>query len=388
MRRLLAFGCSVVLVETIFFAALAPLLPEFEETLGLSKFAAGVLVAMYAIGGVFGAIPGGWSASRLGIKRTTIAGLLLVTASCVAFGLVDEYALLCLSRFVQGFAAALCWNGAFAWLASSTPRERRGEVFGLAMGAAVGGALLGPVLGAIASQVGRAPAFGGMAGLAVALAAWAVTIPTPEQEQSQPLRMLVTAVRARRVRAGMWLLMLPGLLFGTVGVLAPLQLDDLGWGAVGIAATYVVATSLEMIINPLVGRWSDHRGRFAPIRVGLVSSAAGLLVLPWVENKWALSIVVIATSVAFGLFWAPATALLSDGLESSGIEIALGFALMNFAWAPGHIVGSAVGGGIAEAGGDAVAYGLAAALCVATLIALRGRQAQSLTAATKAAASG
>ena len=60
-------------------------------------------------------------------------------------------------------------------------------------------------------------------------------------------------------------------------------------------------------------------------------------------------------------------ALLSDGWEGVGVGHALGFALMNFAWAPGNVIGSAAGGGLAEAGGDLVAYSVLAALCVLTL---------------------
>ena len=41
---------------------------------------------------------------------------------------------------------------------------------------------------------------------------------------------------------------------------------------------------------------------------------------------------------------------------------------MNFAWAPGNVIGSAAGGGLAEAGGDLVAYSVLAALCVLTLV--------------------
>ena len=75
--------------------------------------------------------------------------------------------------------------------------------------------------------------------------------------------------------------------------------------------------------------------------------------IPWVDQRIALSIVVVCASVAFGTFWAPSMALLSDGWEARGVGHALGFALMNFAWAPGNVIGSAAGGGLAEAGGDA-----------------------------------
>ena len=40
---------------------------------------------------------------------------------------------------------------------------------------------------------------------------------------------------------------------------------------------------------------------------------------------------------------------------------------MNFAWAPGNVVGSAVGGGLAELAGDAAAYSVVAGLCVVHL---------------------
>jgi MFS family permease len=89
VRRLVAFSSAVVLVETIFFSALAPLLPDFETELGLSKAEAGLLVSMYAIGGVCGAIPGGWASSRIGIRATAVIGLVLVAVTCVGFGLAE-----------------------------------------------------------------------------------------------------------------------------------------------------------------------------------------------------------------------------------------------------------------------------------------------------------
>jgi MFS family permease len=388
VRRLVALSSAIVLVETIFFAALAPLLPIFEDELGLSKAEAGVLVAMYALGGIAGAIPAGFLATRVGIKQTTVVGLLLVTATCVAFGLVDSYWLLNATRFAQGFGSALCWTGALAWLISATPRQRRGEMIGIAMACAIGGALLGPVVGGLASEVGRAPTFGAVAGLSLLLAVWALETPAPPQGESQPLRLLLGALRDRRVLAGMWLLMIPALLFGTLGVLAPLKLDELGWGAVGIAATFFVSAGLEAALSPLIGRWSDTSGRLAPIRFGLLAAAAVSLIIPWLGERWVLSIFVVLAGVSYGVFWAPATAFLSESWESLGIEHALGFTLMNFAWAPGHVIGSSAGGGLAEIAGDAAAYGFVAALCLGTFVALAGRRREELATATKAATSG
>ena len=57
MRRLLLLVGAIVLVDTMFFAALTPLLPHYVDTLGLSKTGAGVLSAMYPAGALVAGIP-------------------------------------------------------------------------------------------------------------------------------------------------------------------------------------------------------------------------------------------------------------------------------------------------------------------------------------------
>ena len=373
MRRLVLFASAVVLVDTIFFAALAPLLPTLEEELGLSKGQAGLLVAMYALGGIAGAVPAGWLATRVGIRATVLAGLAILAGTSIAFGLVDSYWQLDVARFAQGFGGALCWTGALAWLVSGTPTERRGEMIGFAMSGAIVGALLGPVLGGAASTVGRLPAFAGVAVLAGILAVIALQLPAPARGEAQPLRLIFVALRSRRVLAGMWLLALPALLFGVLSVLAPLQLSSLGWGTVGIAATFFVSAAIEAALSPATGIWSDRRGRLAPIRFGLLAAPVVCLTIPWIQDRWLLSVFVILAGISYGVFWAPAMAMLSDSWEAIGLGHGLGFALMNFAWAPGNVVGAAVGGGLAEVAGDVAAYAAAAALCLVTFAALRGR---------------
>jgi len=385
VRRLLILSSSAVLIETLFFAALAPLLPGFADELSLSKWESGLLVAAYALGGAVAAVPAGVVATRTNVRRVTIWGLLIVAGTSAAFGIVDTYWLLVLARFAQGAGGSFVWTGALAWLITATPRERRGEMIGIAMAAAIGGALLGPVLGGAAEELSRAGAFVTVAGACVVLAAWALRMPSPGRGESQPLVLLFKAARSRRVLAGMWLLALPALLFGTLGVLGPLQLDRLGWGVVGVAGTFLVSAAIEATMNPLIGRWSDRRSRLTPIRFGLAVAVATSLAIPFVGDRWLLSVVIVLAGIGYGALWTPATAMLSDGWEASGVEHGLGFALMNLAWAPGHVFGSAAGGAVADVGGDLAAYGLAAGLCALTLA---GIQSRNLRAAVLARASG
>src|SRR6266571_631893 len=192
MRRLLVLVGVIVLVDTMFFTALTPLLPHYVHKLDLGKGGAGLLQAMYPAGALLAAIPGGMAAARFGVKPTVLTGLSLLALTTTAFGLADSLWTLDLARFVQGISSAFSWTGALAWLVAAAPPGRRGQLIGSAFGAAIVGALFGPALGAVA-------------GLAVVLAAAAISMPAAPPERPQPVRTLVEALRARKIQAGLWL---------------------------------------------------------------------------------------------------------------------------------------------------------------------------------------
>ena len=370
MRRLLTLVSAIVLLESTFFAVLAPLLPYYEDEFGLSTSALGALSAVYALGGLVGAIPSGLLAVRVGVKATVLAGLAIIVATSVAFGLAESAWVLYAARFGQGIGSSFAWTGGLAWLIAASPRDRRGELIGIAMGSAIAGALLGPVLGGVASVVGPAPAFATVAAVGIALGVWAWATPAfKPADEPQPLADLRRAPREREVVSGFWLVSLAAFLLGVISVVAPLRLDELGWGALGISAAFLISAGVEAALSPFIGRWSDRHGRLAPVRGGLVAAIGVSLVIPWVDLPWPYLLLVIVAGVAYGVNWVPGTALLSDGAEKAGLDQGFGFALLNLAWAPANVVGAALGGVLAQAAGDAAAYLVAAALCVVTLVA-------------------
>ena len=367
MRRLLLLVGAIVFVDTMFFAALTPLLPDYKEELGLSKTEAGVLASAYAAGALFGALPGGIVAARVGVKPAVLIGLAGMGVTTFAFGLGDTFSLLLVARFLQGLSSAFSWTASFSWLAAGAPPDRRGELLGAAVGAAIFGALFGPVLGGIASETGPEPAFGSVAVLAIVLGIWAWRTPAFVPGEPQPLRMLGSALSHPGVLRAAWFVALPAFLFGTLGVLAPLRLDELGLGSLAIGAVFLTAAGIEALASPLLGRVSDRRGRMAPLRAGLLGSALVAATLPWIDVGWLLAVFVVAAGLAFGTFWAPAMALLADSAEAVGLEYAYGFAIVNIAWAPGAFSGAALGGAIADATADAVPYLALSAACLLTL---------------------
>jgi predicted MFS family arabinose efflux permease len=376
VRRLLALACAIVFVDTTFYAAITPLLPHFEDDFGLSKSAAGVLVAAYPAGTLAGAIPGGYLAARAGVRATVLLGLGLMVVSSLAFAFADSIAVLETARFVQGVGGAASWAGAMAWVAGAAPPERRGEMIGTAMGAAVAGALAGPAVGTLADAIGIAPTFCGVGAVGTLLGAWALRTPPAAPEGTSSPRELVAALRDGRVAGGIWLIAVPGLLFGTIGVLAPLRLDDLGVGAAAIGATWLCAALLESGVSPVVGRVSDRRGRLFPCLIGLTIAAALMVVFPWPNAAWQLVALVVVAAPSIGMLWAPSMALLSDGAEGLGIAQGFAFALSNVGWSIGQTAGAAASARLADATSDAVPYLLLSVVCCATVAILaRARRA-------------
>ncbi len=372
MRRVLLLAGSIVFVDTLFFAALTPLLPEYVDRFDLTKTGAGLLAAAYPLGVLVGAIPSGFLAAKAGVKPTAVAALTLVAGTSLTFGFGDSIALLDGARFAQGIGSACAWTASLSWLVSSAPSGRRGQLIGSALGVAIAGALFGPVAGVLASVAGTGPVFAGVGGLCLVVVYFAIRTPAPGVQPGQSLRRLGRALADRRIIGGLWLVALPALLFGTQSVLVPLRLSDLGLGAVAIGAVYLVATALEAVASPLVGRLSDRRGRRLPIVAGLAASAAAAAVLPWPTVAVLLAAVAVFAAVSFGMFWAPAMSFLTETADTIGLDVAWAFALINLAWAPGQALGALGGGGLARATSDAVPYLVLSGACLATLAAVRG----------------
>jgi MFS family permease len=360
VRRLLLLVSVLVLVDTMLYAALTPLLPHFARTLHLSKAGAGVLMASYAAGALLGGLPGGRAAALLGPRRAVLTGLTLMGVSGVAFAFAHSFEALLAARVVQGAGSAFTWAGAFSWLTSCAPPERRGEMIGRAMGAAVLGELMGPVVGVISSALGRSLVFSVIAGLSVVLAALTAQIDIDSELESVevPLR---SGLRQRSFLDGLLLLAIGSSLFGVLSVLAPLHL----------------AAAFEASESPFVGRLSDARGALTPARFALLASVPVSLALATDAVPGIYVPLMVLAGMSYGALFTPSFSLVSEGAERAGLAQGMGFGLMNAAWAVGAMAGPAAGGAIAGATGDSTPFILAAVGCALAFLMFRRRDAST-----------
>jgi MFS family permease len=368
VRRLLLLVCAIVFIDTSFYAAITPLLPYYADQEQLTKTSAGILSGAYPAGTLVASLPAGALAARFGPRVLLAAGLAILAATSIVFGLASSIVVLDLARFAQGVGGALSWTGGMGWLSGAAPAERRGAMMGTAMAAATGGALMGPVLGAIARGAGTAVTFGAVGVIAAILLVLVLTMPgrPPAREGEELGGSLREAFRQRTVARGLWLVSCAALLFGTLNVLLPLRLDSAGGSGALIAVVYLCTAGFEAIVNPLSGRRADKRGWAGIARVGLVGGAAVVVSAGIAGELAPLVTVGLLSGPVIGLLWTPALILLGEGSDEAGFDHTYAFALMNLAWAAAQTVATAGGGAVAHATSDIVPLSIVAGVALIT----------------------
>jgi predicted MFS family arabinose efflux permease len=366
----------LLVVDTLFFTALTPLLPYYAERFDLSTVEVGLFAGAYPAGGAFAAIPAGLVATRIGAKSSLLAGLAILTVTSAWFGLATTGSELLLLRFVHGIGSTLSWIAAFSWLLATVSPQRRGETIGQGYGASMVGALLGPAVAPAVPEIGPGLTFALMAVLFAVLFAGFLPYsgpPTGDIQLRSGLRLLI---RTSAVIAGFSLLTLQAVVFGALSVLGPLRLAELGFTVAAISIVYLITGGLAIGVSPVAGRWSDRRGRLEPMQYSLAAAIIAIAVLPWFSRGWLFALALVVTSLILFLLSAPASAIVTDAVDTRELGFALGWSVILLGWGPGSVVGAVGAGWLLETSADLVPYAILSAFCAGTLVVLRGERAR------------
>jgi predicted MFS family arabinose efflux permease len=370
-RALLAYVGVLVAADLAFATALTPLLSGYTHLAGMSKAAAGILMGAYPLGSVVGALPAGLAVGRIGSRAAVLLGLAVTGGAAVTFGWSSAAGVLIAARFAQGAAGSCTWAGGMAWLSAVTPAKCRGQVLGTAMGFAVAGTVAGPAVGAAAAWAGPRLVFTGAAAVSVALMAAAFTIPRPGNTADRIGLPGPRVLGDRRIVAGMALTALGGAAVGTLDVLAPLRLTQLGAAALVIAVAYTAAGAAEIALSPRVGRLSDRRGNAAAAQILLAAGATVAVAFPLVGQAGWLAALLVIGMPAYGCLCIPGAVLLSTGADRLYLHQGMAFGLANLAWSGGQAGAAMAAGALAKAVSDLLPAVLLAGLYLVALAVLR-----------------
>ncbi len=287
--------------------AAIPVVAFSARSLGASLVVASVVVALYGIGQVAGAVPAGRAVRRLGERRAVVAGSLfgaVGAALCLAAWAVP---VLAAGVLLTGIAAAVWGLARHAYVAYSVPPTVRARALAAMATSNRIGLFAGPLLGAaVVRFTGPRGAFAiELAGILLAAALMARLPDLEHDVQVTGTRgpsFVATIRRHRRVLGTLGVAVLfTGAARGTRNVTVPVWAAHLGLGAATTSLIVGIAAGLEMLVAYPGGRLMDLRGRRFVAVPCLLLLGLGQLLLPATIGPATLTATALVMGVGSGL---------------------------------------------------------------------------------------
>lgn len=316
---LLAVSLFLIIAAT---NILTPLLPDIRNDFGVSIATAGVIVGSYGLARLVTDLPAGFLLDRIGHRRLTIAGLvLLVLSSFLGLG-AGTVAMLIVARAGAGISVAIVSTVILAGLSSTATLTNRGKVMSLFHVANNVGIAAYPLIGGIVGAVmGWRATFGVTIGLVIVAALILVPVllrihprqgaaprasaPDPRVLHGRPRAIAIAATNIGVVanminRHGFRNTVLP--LYAAT---------SLGLGGISIATAIALMSITGLMVATPGGMLGDRIGRRRVIATGLAAIAVGDLVFLLTHDL--VTFLASAALIGFGDFFSSSqTALLSE----------------------------------------------------------------------------
>ena len=273
---LLGLAVAIIFTDAVGYTVIIPALPSFMAELGLGETRAGTLYASYGLISLLLYLPFGLLVDRWGERRWLTVGMLTLGLASLGFWQASGFWTLLGCRVTQGIAASATWAAALPLAARLATTERRGVEMSVLMMAFSIGVVAGPALGSLGQVRDPFLYFAGVPfGLAICVFA---LLP----RQAPPItRVVADSVAPALFRDGLrrelvcacLVILVTCATLGAIEILLPLQFSRLGWTRQHIGLFFSGWGLAMLIIQPLIGWWSDRRGRREPIQFGLLAAA-------------------------------------------------------------------------------------------------------------------
>jgi MFS transporter, DHA1 family, tetracycline resistance protein len=364
---------ATVFVDIVGFAMILPLLPSYAARLGGTPTSIGLLVASYSLLQLVLAPLWGRASDRFGRRSVLLIGLTGSVVSYLLFAVAGSYAMLLLSRVIDGASGASI-NVAQAYLADETRSTQRARAMGI-VGAAVGvGFIVGPILGGITA--GISPMLPGLLAAAITainLLVAVVILPESRQRRRAAVPKATIPLSWGTLLPAMSVIFLATLAFSVMYVVFPL-FGEQRLGATRSTVSYwfaFVGLVTAIVQGGLLGRLVRWLGEPGTARLGAALLAGGfLLVAPSVrggETTWVFFAALASLGAGFGMAGAAMTGLVSrrTGADRQGRVLGI----TQSASAMARIVGPISAGAIMQAKSAEGAF-LASAVMAAIALAI------------------
>lgn len=365
---------SAAFVIALGYGFIAPILPQFTASFGVSMAAAGAVVSVFAAARLIGAPGAGLLVDRLGSRPVYVTGLLIVATSTFLIAFAQAYWHVFALRFIAGFGSTMFTLSAQALIVRVAHPQIRGRASALYASAFLLGNIFGPIIGALLASLGFRIPFA-VYGIGVGAAALAVWIFTSTPRGRVPLPPKLPPMRfSEAIRLPTYQsLLTSGFANGWANLGARVSVLPLfaasvfanGSAAAGLALTaFAFGTAVALQFS---GRLADAVGRKPLIIAGLATTIVFTGSLGLATSVWSLLLMSVLAGAGGGLMNPAQQATLADiiGNDRSGGRVLSTFQMTMDA---GQIFAPIVVGMLAEAYGFGVAFASCGAVATVALI--------------------
>ncbi len=293
-----AFACVISFMG---IGLVDPILPSLSSQLDASPSQVTLLFTSYLVVTAVAMLVTGWVSSRIGAKRTLIAGLVLIVVFAALAGFSGGIGEIVGFRAGWGLGNALFIATSLAVIVGSASGGFGGAI--ILYEAALGvGIASGPLLGGLLGNISwRGPFFGVAVLMLIALVATIVLVPaTPAPQTKSSIREPITALRHRSLATTSVTGLLYNWAFFTILGYAPflMNLSALKLGAVFFAWGILVAIFAVFGAPLLKGRFGTTRTLYGALS-GM--AIACLLIGIFSDNQAVVIGATIASGIVVGL---------------------------------------------------------------------------------------
>jgi len=341
---LLGVASAVIFADSVGYTIVIPILPTFAQELALGETWVGILYASYGLISLLLYIPFGYLVDRWGERVWLVGGMLVLGVTSLAFALVSGFWPLLGCRLAQGVAASATWAAALPLAARLSSPERRGlEMSIVAMAFSVG-VIAGPALGSI-GEVRDPFIYFSVLPLGLAVLTFFL-IPAKEPNKENLAIRPSGGELTRSLSCACLVILVTCAAIGAIEVLLPLQLTQVGWSRQQVGMLFSAWGVVTLVTHPIIGVWSDRRGRQEPMIFGLLLAALFVPTLfMFLDSLWLFPLVFCAI-IALTAALVPTLPLMADGLEEDQAGKAFGF--YNVSFSIGIVLGPWLGGYVTE----------------------------------------
>lgn len=305
-------------------ASLLPTLPLYVQSVGGTKQQIGFVMGAFAIGLLLSRAQLGKLADSRGRKIVLLVGASVAAIAPLGYLLAQSIPLLLLIRAFHGISIAAFTTAYSALVTDLSPPGKRGELIGYMSLVSPIGLAFGPAIGGfVQAWVGYTPLFAMSATFAATAVFFTSKIAEPnfadltksdslsEDKNSQKYWQMLWNPR---VRIPALVLLVVGLVFGTLSTFMPLFIQETK-ANLNPGLFYSTAAIASFGMRVVTGRASDKYGRGLFISGGLICYVLSMLLLYLANNSGAFLISALVEGCAGGTVMPMMVTLMSDRCE-------------------------------------------------------------------------